>query len=509
MSLGPEAPVSDETTPPTADPAVERGVDEKVIAGRSLKQIAWRRLKRDKVAIAGGIVVIVLIILALIAPLLTHLFGHPIDEFHNDQIDPTIGTPIGKLGGISRQYILGVEPTSGRDIFSRILYGAQTSLSVAFLSAFVSTILGVIFGLSAGYLGGWVDAVISRVMDFLLAFPQLLFAIALVSVLPATLFGLGGRWSRVMVLVGVIGFFGWPYIGRIVRGQTLSLREREFVEASKSLGARSGRILFRELLPNLAAPILVYTTLIIPTNRWGRLQANHWLGGLAELHGDHERAAELHRDGLRWAEDLLLEPEVAAKLSWLAWLAVQTRDYAEGRELAGRAYRMALEQDSPTAIVFAEISLGIAARRDGKLDVAVAHLSRIAEQGRAEAQPALYLPMVLVELGYAAEQEGDREAGLALHLEAYAAADAMGAPRDAIGALEGMASAVDRPEVAARLLGAAAAARRSARVPAAPAERDETDRVTDRLVAALGLDRFGELLAEGGRLSPGQARALI
>jgi peptide/nickel transport system permease protein len=108
--------------------------------------------------------------------------------------------------------------------------------------------------------------VISRVMDFLLAFPQLLFAIALVSVLPDTFLGLGGRWARVVVLVGIIGFFGWPYIGRIVRGQTLSLREREFVEASRSLGARSPRILFRELLPNLAAPILVYATLIIPTN---------------------------------------------------------------------------------------------------------------------------------------------------------------------------------------------------------------------------------------------------
>jgi peptide/nickel transport system permease protein len=266
MSLGPEASISDETATPIADAAEIRGPDEKAIAGRSLRQIAWRRLKKDKVAVGGGIVVIVLIILAILAPVLTKLFGHPIDEFHIDQIDPTIGVPLKPFGGISKDFLLGVEPTSGRDVFSRILYGAQTSLTVAFLSAFVSTILGVIFGLSAGYLGGWVDSVVSRVMDFLLAFPQLLFAIALVSVLPDSMLGLSGRWSRVLVLVGVIGFFGWPYIGRIVRGQTLSLREREFVEASKSLGARSGRILFREMLPNLAAPILVYTTLIIPTN---------------------------------------------------------------------------------------------------------------------------------------------------------------------------------------------------------------------------------------------------
>ncbi|GGQ43932.1 ABC transporter permease [Couchioplanes azureus] len=266
MSIGPEASITDERSAPTDDPADVRDSGEKAVAGRSLKQIAWRRLKRDKVAMTGGAVVIGLVIIAILAPLLTRWWGHPINEFHNDQIDPTLGTPIGPWGGISKEFIFGVEPTSGRDVFSRIVYGAQTTLVVAVFSAIVSTVLGSLFGLAAGYLGGWVDSVISRVMDFLLAFPQLLFAIALVSVLPDDLFGLDGRWSRVIVLIGVIGFFGWPYIGRIVRGQTLSLREREFVEASKSLGARSGRILFRELLPNLAAPILVYTTLIIPTN---------------------------------------------------------------------------------------------------------------------------------------------------------------------------------------------------------------------------------------------------
>jgi peptide/nickel transport system permease protein len=263
MTVGPETSISGDAA---VDPLESLPSSEKAIAGRSLRQIAWRRLKRDRVAIAGAVTVIVLIVIAFAAPLLSGWFGHPIDEYHIDKIDPTIGVPVGSWGGISKDFLLGVEPTSGRDVFSRIVYGAQTSLSVAFLSALVSTFLGVLFGVSAGYLGGWVDAVVSRVMDFLLAFPQLLFAIALVSVLPDTILGLGDRWSRVLVLVGVIGFFGWPYIGRIVRGQTLSLREREFIEASKSLGARAPRILFRELLPNLAAPILVYATLIIPTN---------------------------------------------------------------------------------------------------------------------------------------------------------------------------------------------------------------------------------------------------
>ncbi|GIM95074.1 ABC transporter permease [Paractinoplanes toevensis] len=265
MSLGPETSLHDETTP-TADAAQVRDPSEKAIAGRSLKQIAWRRLKKDRVAVGGGVIILVLILIAIVAPLLIKLFGHPFDEYHNDTIDPTLGLPLGKLGGISGDYLLGVEPVNGRDIFSRIVYGAQTTLTVAFLSAFLSTVLGVLFGMTAGFVGGWVDSIISRVMDFLLAFPQLLFSIALVSVLPQTMFGLNARWARTIVLICVIGFFGWPYIGRIVRGQTLSLREREFVEASRSLGARSPRILFREMLPNLAAPILVYTTLIIPTN---------------------------------------------------------------------------------------------------------------------------------------------------------------------------------------------------------------------------------------------------
>ncbi|MEV7327723.1 BTAD domain-containing putative transcriptional regulator [Micromonospora sp. NPDC093244] len=244
-------------------------------------------------------------------------------------------------------------------------------------------------------------------------------------------------------------------------------------------------------------------------DRWGRLQAAEWTGALAEMRGEHERAAGLHSEGLRWAEELGLWPQVGTELSWLAWLAVQTRDYPQARELAERAYRLATEQSSPSALVFAEMGLGLAARRDGKLDLAVTHLTRLAERGRAEAQPALYLPPVLVELGHAVEQGGDADAALALHVEAFEVAEAMAAPRDAIYALEGMASAVRVPEVAARLLGAAAAARLAARAPCSPAERDETDRVTERVRATLGRDRFDALVDEGTKLSPGEARAQL
>ncbi|MET8320914.1 BTAD domain-containing putative transcriptional regulator [Micromonospora sp. NPDC005189] len=244
-------------------------------------------------------------------------------------------------------------------------------------------------------------------------------------------------------------------------------------------------------------------------DRWGRLRATEWVGGLADMRGEHERAAALHQEGLRWAEELALWPQVCSKLSWLAWLAVQTRDYAQGRELAERAYGLAVEQGAPSALVFAEMSLGMAARRDGKLDVAVAHLTHLVEQGRGETQPALYLPMILVELGYAVEQGGDPDAALALHIEAFDAAEAMATPRDAINPLEGMAAAVRSPEVAARLLGTAAAARVAAQAPAAPAERDDIDRVAGRVLAALGREHFDALVAEGAKLSPGEARAQL
>src|SRR5699024_7380064 len=161
---------------------------------------------------------------------------------------------------------LGVEPTTGRDLFSRILYGAKISLFLSFLSTLMCITLGTIFGLVAGYLGGLVDTVISRAMDIFLAFPLMLFAIALVGVIPEGVFGLEGNGLRTGAIVFIIGFFNWPYLARLVRGQTLALRERAFVDASRSLGASTGHILMREILPNLVTPIIVYATLLIPTN---------------------------------------------------------------------------------------------------------------------------------------------------------------------------------------------------------------------------------------------------
>ena len=255
-----------EAAPGAAEEAAVAARDERAVTGRSLGRIAWERLKRDKLALTGGVVVLVLIVVALLAPLLSDLYGQDPDAYHENLIDPLFGTPKGSFGGASGEHWLGVEPVSGRDIFARVLYGARISLLVGFLSAVVAVILGTILGVLAGFFGGVIDSIISRVMDGLLAFPQLLFIIALVSVMPNQLLGLTGSSVRVFVMILVIGFFGWPYIGRVVRGQTLSLREREYVEAARSLGAGQLYILFKELLPNLVAPIIVYTTMMIPTN---------------------------------------------------------------------------------------------------------------------------------------------------------------------------------------------------------------------------------------------------
>jgi peptide/nickel transport system permease protein/oligopeptide transport system permease protein len=251
-----------EMTPEVAPEAVLAGASASAIEGRSLGQIAWRRLRRDHVAMAGGVIIVFLILVAVIGP---HLVQNP-DVYNPNLINPTLGSPNGSFGGISAAHPLGVEPVTGRDMLSRTVNGAQISLLIAFLATALAVTIGVTMGLIAGYFGGWVDAIIARVMDVFLAFPLLVFAIALVGVIPSTAFGLSGNTLRVWLLIFIIGFFAWPYMGRIIRGQVLSLRRREFVDAARSLGARGPYILLRELLPNLVGPILVYATLLMPTN---------------------------------------------------------------------------------------------------------------------------------------------------------------------------------------------------------------------------------------------------
>jgi peptide/nickel transport system permease protein/oligopeptide transport system permease protein len=261
------APIEVTGTDKQAQPeAVLSGIGTKAVQGRSLGQIAWLRLRRDKLAMTGGVLIILLILMAVFAPWIVKLLGHPPNEYHQQLLDPTFGSPMEPLAGMNGDYLFGLEPNTGRDLFSRIVYGARVSLLVGFLATVVAAVIGTALGVIAGYFGGWVDGLIARLMDVFLAFPLLLFAIAIVGVIPDDMFGLTGNGLRIAMLVFVIGFFSWPYIGRIVRGQTLSLREREFVDAARSMGARGPYIIVRELLPNLVAPILVYATLMIPTN---------------------------------------------------------------------------------------------------------------------------------------------------------------------------------------------------------------------------------------------------
>lgn len=244
---------------------------QRVIEGRSLARITWNRVRGDKVALASLTVIVVLVLVAAFAPLLTQLNGYPPNQFNNDEpgVLDEFFVPTGALGGVSADHWFGVEPQFARDVFSRVVYGARVSLVIALLATLLAVVVGVVMGMLAGYLGGWADAAISRVMDILLAFPQLLLIIAITPVLDSRLAAMGfpsDDTTRILTLVFIIGFFQWPYLARIVRGQTLSLREREFVEASRSLGAGRTSIIFRQILPNLVATVLVYATLIIPTN---------------------------------------------------------------------------------------------------------------------------------------------------------------------------------------------------------------------------------------------------
>jgi ABC-type dipeptide/oligopeptide/nickel transport system permease subunit len=247
--------------------AVVSGLSAKAVEGRSLGQIAWMRLKRDKVAMVSAGVIVLLILFAVFANVINHFVGVNPTQINIGILnyDTGVGTPVGHFGGINMHHPFGVEPTNGYDLLARVDVGARYSLIVALIATALSVTIGTVFGAIAGFFGGKTDTVISRGMDILLAFPQLLFAIALASLVEATKSG-GGLTAHIIILILVIGFFSWPYFGRIIRGQVLSLREKEFVDAARGLGAGSGRIIFRELLPNLFGPILVYATLIIPTN---------------------------------------------------------------------------------------------------------------------------------------------------------------------------------------------------------------------------------------------------
>ena len=215
------------------------------------------------------VILALMYLIAIVGPNIAAALGFDPIAFDRSSISSAGGgKPIGDFGGISPKHPLGVEWGTGRDIFAQLLTGLRISLVIASTATLITVIIGTVIGIIAGYVGGWADTVIGRLMDLILAFPFLLIILALSGVLTQRLVELGvpeGNSARIVYLILVMSFFGWPYLARIVRGQVLSLREREFVEAAVAMGAPRRRILFGEILPNLWAPILVYATLTLPS----------------------------------------------------------------------------------------------------------------------------------------------------------------------------------------------------------------------------------------------------
>jgi peptide/nickel transport system permease protein len=306
---------------------------EKGVKARGYWEGVWRRLRKDRIAIVGGGVIATLVLAAFVgAPIASRMLGHGPNQPFNNLDDPLTGKPLragldhatfypvgpwtridnasqlgsrpGTEGGTL--FILGSDGELGRDMFLRILYGAQTSLEVAMLATLFTVLLGVITGLLAGYFRGATDTVISRLAEISMAFPFLLFTIAISATFGDTLnkITLGFLAPGVVTLTLLFSLFSWFFPARIVRGQVLSLREKEFVEAARMTGASDLRIMRSHLLPHLVAPIIVYSTLIVasfivaeaglsflglgvqaPTASWGNLlsagptyyQAQPWL----------------------------------------------------------------------------------------------------------------------------------------------------------------------------------------------------------------------------------------
>jgi ABC-type dipeptide/oligopeptide/nickel transport system permease subunit len=237
-----------------------------ILTSRSPRELAWRRFKKNKVGIAALVTSIFFVSCAVLAPVIAWAIN--IDPNQRDSNAITArGQTIGRFGGISWNHPLGVEPGIGYDILARLIYGARISFLVAAIATLTTVFVGLMIGVVAGYFRGRTDSVLGRLTDFLLAFPSFFMIIALSAPMIARIEKSGlarDNSARVIYLILVLALFGWPYFSRIMRSQALSLRERDFVLASRALGASHSRIIFKELLPNLWTPVIVYLSLALP-----------------------------------------------------------------------------------------------------------------------------------------------------------------------------------------------------------------------------------------------------
>ena len=252
------------TTPPGL---VAHLATTKTVTSRSPGRLAWDRFRRDTKTVIAAVVVLLYVLLAIAAPILVALRVLDPYSINQDLIGPD-SMPLGAFGGVSWEHPFGVEPGIGRDVLSRVWYGLTFSLAIALIGSMLAMLIGIVLGIIAGLSGGWVDTLIGRLIDLTLSFPQTLMLLALsgtvIAILTGT-FGLPeGDISRAAYVILVLAVFGWVGVARVIRGQVLSIREREYIDASKLLGASAPRRWFREVLPNLWAPILVQSTLMLP-----------------------------------------------------------------------------------------------------------------------------------------------------------------------------------------------------------------------------------------------------
>ncbi|GAA1959661.1 ABC transporter permease [Nocardioides panacihumi] len=246
-------------------------VDPAKIAGKSPTKLAFERFRKDKLSMVSFIVVALYVLAAVTAPFLVKFGVLDPRSFHNVGSDSLLNEftlPKGRFGGISWHHPLGVEPGTGRDVLSRVWLGTTLSLTLSLLASLLAMIIGTVLGIIAGFTRGWVDGLIGRLIDLTLSFPQTLMLLALSAPMYAfitqSLHVPAGDVGWATYVVIFLALFGWPSIARLIRGQVLSVREREFVDAAKLFGASKARMYFKEILPNLWAPLLVSFTLTLP-----------------------------------------------------------------------------------------------------------------------------------------------------------------------------------------------------------------------------------------------------
>jgi peptide/nickel transport system permease protein len=252
------------------EPEPKKKPEDQRLVGRSPGQLMWIRFKRDRTGVISACVVIFVFVLGLLAPLISKLYGKDPYTVYADErpeLFDSAGVPLQPNGGISGEFWFGLEPGNGYDVFTKLIYGIRNSLMISVAVTIAVVLTGIVLGVASGYIGGKTDWFIGRLIDFLLAFPSQLFFIASMPVVVSLFVSPGDEtptYVRVVAIISVLWFLGWMSLARILRGTTLALREREFIEAAKVSGASPGRIIRKEILPNVVTPILVQATYLLP-----------------------------------------------------------------------------------------------------------------------------------------------------------------------------------------------------------------------------------------------------